>query len=157
LFVLLVIIVLMISAHHTPKALYSYEGVGFHKTHYIFKTLGGGGGGGVTRLVVATTSQAMVVATTTLTTTSAMVILTMAETAALMAARTTSMAVMDVGRSQCQIWNYWGHIAKDCRNCFNPEFQPRGSNDTPHWLCSHRYFHRTSISHVCLRVPTKWH
>jgi histone deacetylase 1/2 len=32
-------------------------------------------------------------------------------------------------RPQCQICNYWGHVALDCRNRFNPEFQPRNNNN----------------------------
>lgn len=47
---------------------------------------------------------------------------------------------------QCQICTYWGHAAADCRNRYNPDFQPRGnsqrsgnsastsSTDVPPWF-----------------------
>jgi hypothetical protein len=31
-------------------------------------------------------------------------------------------------RPQCQICTYWGHAAADCRNRYNPDFQPRGNS-----------------------------
>ncbi|KAK1610107.1 hypothetical protein QYE76_033780 [Lolium multiflorum] len=31
-------------------------------------------------------------------------------------------------RPRCQICYYWGHEARECRNRFNPEFQPRSAN-----------------------------
>ncbi|KAK1618276.1 hypothetical protein QYE76_023793 [Lolium multiflorum] len=49
-------------------------------------------------------------------------------------------------RPQCQICTYWGHAAADCRNRYNPDFQPRGnsqrsgnsastsSTDVPPWF-----------------------
>jgi hypothetical protein len=45
-----------------------------------------------------------------------------------------AMAVVTVrtnaaANAQCQICNYWGHVASDCRNRFNPEFQPRNNNN----------------------------
>jgi hypothetical protein len=32
-------------------------------------------------------------------------------------------------RPQCQICNYCGLVASDCRNQYNPEFQPRNNNN----------------------------
>jgi hypothetical protein len=54
---------------------------------------------------------------------------------------------------QCQICNYWGHIVLDCKNRFNPEFQPRNNNNQRIGNAASTIYNTDALSGISTPAP----